>query len=468
MALVSLLLAALAAGLAAGGTAEEAGGAAAADDAALLAAVVADRKAPPTQRLFALEQLAALDGWIDPDSLTSIKSRARGPWEADYVRCLGRTGLEGLRPLERYLRKRNDGFTRAEAAYALGRCDLVSLHTQRLLREGLSLPDAARLAGRIAAAAGEPLGARFGDHFARELLHDPDASEMMKVAAFCALEDRGSPFARIEALRRLPTGEGAVLIKSIHVLRDDPHVEDAPFLVDLIQRVQGRPMNEAVRLLQQLTNYQVGRDPKAWRYWMLKHRAEGTPFRRPTDEDEEEPTTISYMGIPILGEKIIFVLDSSGSMDDRLPERSRTKGAEAVEELVRLLPRLPLESVFNLVFFHSGVVLFESRMVPRNAQNLEAAVDWLRANRFEGATNLYGGLKAALDRAEVEEIIVLSDGEPTAGELTDPDRIRARVACWNRFRLVRINTISFGAPPAARNFLYHLARENDGICRVIN
>jgi len=46
--------------------------------------------------------------------------------------------------------------------------------------------------------------------------------------------------------------------------------------------------------------------------------------------------------------------------------------------------------------------------------------------------------------------------------------ILARIARWNRWRGARVSTISFGAPPNARAFLYRLAMENRGSCRIIN
>ena len=135
---------------------------------------------------------------------------------------------------------------------------------------------------------------------------------------------------------------------------------------------------------------------------------------------------------------------------------------------MNLLPRLPITAWFDIVFFESTVASFANELVEKNEKNVERTIAWLRRNRFEGATNLFGALETAIERDEVEELIVLSDGAPTAGEITDTDRILARVARWNRFRMVRINTISLGADSVARDFLYQLAKQNDGICRIID
>jgi len=44
----------------------------------------------------------------------------------------------------------------------------------------------------------------------------------------------------------------------------------------------------------------------------------------------------------------------------------------------------------------------------------------------------------------VDTIFVMSDGEPSMGEVTDPGMIREHVAAWNQNRGIVINTIAVG------------------------
>ena len=53
-------------------------------------------------------------------------------------------------------------------------------------------------------------------------------------------------------------------------------------------------------------------------------------------------------------------------------------------------------------------------------------------------------MKAAFDDPDVDTIYVLSDGEPTAGGVTDPHGIREDVQFWNKHRGVEIHTIAVG------------------------
>lgn len=393
-----------------------------------------DRRAEPEQRREALEDLIELGRPLDLAEVRRLRPLVGADWLAEYARALALCGEPALADLGE-LFERHDPRLQAEAGYALAVLD----------------------------AAG-------GEAFARARLADRSQPDAVRVAALRALDARRSVFARVEALRRLEQEDGAVLLECLAVLRRHPEPQDLPYLIDLLHRRQGRAANEAVALLRQLTGYRFGRDPDAWRRALLRHRAEGTPFRAPTaalPASGEE--TVSYLGLPILGERVVFVLDASGSMDDALPEQPRlSKGARAVEELIRLLPRLPAGASFGLVFFADEASSYGDRLREADEDAVWLASSWLRGRTFFGGTNLWGGLQRAFERDEADEIVLLSDGEPTVGELTDPRRILLRARAWNRWRNLRISAISFGAPHAARDFLCRLARENDGGCLVID
>jgi len=401
--------------------------------AATLLERISERRRPREERMAYLEELAQRGQPLELKQVQRIRSVVRGEYLIDYTRCLSFCGAEALEEL-RKLRKRSDPVVKAEAVYAITQLDLAG-----------------------------------GEAFAKEVLADRRAPIEARVAALRGLDARRSVFARIEALRRLLSAKGALLAECLQVLRRHPQLDDAPYLVELLHHREGRAANEAVRLLQQLTGYKMGRDPRAWRFWMLKHRAEGTSFRAlATEAGEDDTETITYLGIPILGDKVVFVLDSSGSMETPLPEHTAlTRGARAVQELVALLPRLPEGASFDVVFFDSSVTSFARKLVEREAETLDQVIGWLKRHVFAGGTNLHDGLREAFAHEGVEELFLLSDGEPTVGELVDPRRIEARVRRWNRWRNVRVNTISFGAPPEARNFLYRLAQDHDGVCKVI-
>jgi hypothetical protein len=73
----------------------------------------------------------------------------------------------------------------------------------------------------------------------------------------------------------------------------------------------------------------------------------------------------------------------------------------------------------------------------------------------------------AFSQAGVEEVVLLTDGAPSMGELVEPIRILARVARYNRWLGVRISAVSLRAPGRAQAFLRRLAAENQGVCRIL-
>jgi hypothetical protein len=398
-----------------------------------LEARLLDRSTSAEERVRVLEELAMRDGAVSFAACEAAKSVARGPWTIDYVRLLGRAGEEALPELRKYARSRTD-LIRAEAVY------------------GLVCTDAAE-----------------GEGFARKTVHSRSEPVEARIAALRGLADRGSILARVEALRQLQSEQASLQLEAIEILARAPSESDVRYLIDVVSSAEGRVQSDAVALLQRITGYRIGADARSWRYFFLKHDTEGTPFKRDAGPVEASHQTLSYMGIPIQGERIVFVLDASGSMNAPLAERTReSRGSRAVNELSELLPRLPMRAEFDIVFFESSISGFGGgRMVSRADKRIEAADSWLNSRQFDGGTNLFGGLEEAFTRKDVEEIILLTDGMPSAGEVQDPHRILAWVQRWNRWRKVRISTIGLAAPRQADSFLSKLAAQNRGVYRAI-
>ena len=61
----------------------------------------------------------------------------------------------------------------------------------------------------------------------------------------------------------------------------------------------------------------------------------------------------------------------------------------------------------------------------------------------------------------IDELFLLSDGEPTEGQVKDPEDLLRLVAEANKYLRVRINTVFSGRGKGA-DFLRKLAEQNDG------
>ena len=393
-----------------------------------------DRKLASSARIDALSILSFSGRAISLDSLKAVRRLSRNEnRELDYVHMLGLIGGQGVEKDLRQFLKSNNAELRAEAVFFLSR-DFPA-----------------------------------GEAMAREYLADTEQPDSVRVAALRALVERGSIFAHVEALRRLTTASGSLLLECLAEIRRRPNLEDVPFLIDLLPENDGRARNEAVNLLREITGYAIGPNYKSWRWFYLKHRAEGTPFRAPESQAASGTSaTTAYLGVRILGDRVAFVVDSSGSMDQSLQySRQLSRGQSAVKELVALLPQLPPSTRFTVIFFSSVIqMLSGQKLVPKSDAQLAKTYSWLKSNLFQGETDLHGGLKAAFLCDDVDEIVLLSDGEPSGRTILNTELIRAHVASWNRWRNIRVSCISFGAPVVARRFLARLAQEHGGAMRV--
>lgn len=402
---------------------------------ALLAQFLSDRSLSLSARMLVLEVLAGGSAPLPFNAIRSIKSRTKTvEARVDYVSCLARTGPKGIAELEKLLKSREEA-VRAEAVYS------IATHG----------------------------GAR-GIETAAEVLVNRREPTMARVAALRGLRHSGADTAHVEALRRLAGDEPQVMFEALDALDDQPQEGDATYLIDVIASHPGPLAERAAEMLRERTGYKVGTDVRAWRYWLLHHRTQETPFKyigKVTPSSKGD--TLTYMGIPVTGEAVVFLTDASGSMNQQLGSEAKyTRGQRAVKELRHLLPRLREGSSFELIFFAGWANQLNKGMNPKNKTNLARAEEWLSRQAFGGGTNLYQGLHEMMQLEGVTEVFVLTDGDPSVGDIIDMGRIRHKVARWNRWRGVRISTIGIGCTAQGKSFLWKLAKENRGHCVIID
>ena len=135
-------------------------------------------------------------------------------------------------------------------------------------------------------------------------------------------------------------------------------------------------------------------------------------------------------------------------------------GDEAAKELEKALRGLSPGTLFNLVFFDSGVDPWRDELIEHEERSLAAAVEFANAQRAAGGTNIYDALILAFEDERVDTLYLMSDGDPTSGQITDPERILERIRQLNRTRKLEINAISIGKASA---FLRRLAEQNGGV-----
>ena len=159
--------------------------------------------------------------------------------------------------------------------------------------------------------------------------------------------------------------------------------------------------------------------------------------------------TVTYWGIPVREDGVLFCVDVSASMNfyDRLRDARR--------ELLATAARLPRGVRFGVACFNDSVTCWQTRLVragPLAKHLLAAHLETLEAKRY---TDLLGTLERVFGLAghgrlavpEPEPIaacFLLTDGLPSKQFVHDPDTIRRVVAAWNPGGRMVIHAVGLG------------------------
>lgn len=310
-----------------------------------------------------------------------------------------------------------------------------------------------------------------------------DAAEDLRVrtvalAARVTRADAGAFDDCVAALEGPPTPLSAAAVDGLRRLHRRESIE--PLIAYLGREDIGRLRADARRALVSLTGERHGPYKQPWADWwkdaQAKFQLPATPFDATAESSHDKGVT--FYGITTFSDKILFVLDVSGSMADTAHEDATgARGEErkidvARRELASALAMLDEKKTFNMVFFGHRVVRWQGGMIPADKAALE------RAKRFEnevdpsGGTNIHDALETAFAMAgfaadgknylsAIDTVYFMTDGTPTAGKLVKPDEILAAVRAWNRAARITIHVIGVGDACDVK-FLQALASQNDG------
>jgi HEAT repeat protein len=261
--------------------------------------------------------------------------------------------------------------------------------------------------------------------------------------------------AAVEALRRLRAKGGV-----------------AP-LVNRLTREESERVGAAIgRALFELTGANLYSDAALWTRWWKEN---GASFAVPAEVPKLPDgvggnSTGAFFGIPLETDRVIFVLDRSGSMDapdvaaGAAPAKdgavpARTRFQRAIAETLGAAGRLGPSTRVNVILFESSVVRWQKSLAPLDPAARTDLDRFLLKQEPGGQTNLYDALEAALDDRGVDTLVVLTDGQPNLGKYTYPDDILAAVRRRNETRRIAIHCVSLGTDS---DLLRRLAAENSG------
>lgn len=155
--------------------------------------------------------------------------------------------------------------------------------------------------------------------------------------------------------------------------------------------------------------------------------------------------TISYHDIPVVSSRIAFLVDRSGSMSAPIgTDKKYTRLDAAKEQLVRVVEALPATTMFNVVVYETGVQPIWDELRKCSEENRKEALDRARQIALGGGTNIFDALERALADPKVDTVYLLTDGQPSAGRIVDPEQILDEMQRLNRTRQVVVHCIGLG------------------------
>jgi HEAT repeat protein len=326
------------------------------------------------------------------------------------------------------------------------------------------------LAARVAAA---HAGETDAEAPLRRLLEE-DEDPRVRMAALLALSGRddASPSS---VVGRLGDPDWAVRVAAAKAIGRRKFRSAVPALVRALAKERPRVVEACLEALRAVSGEDLGDDPEAWGRWWRKEGRPGAPARDPRRD-------LTFYGVPLRSDRVVFVLDVSGSMRD--PSAVGPAGGPpaaridlAKRELRHALRSMPATTRFAMIAFGSSVMRWRPEPVEASPAVVEEAVAWVDGLSTRGYTCLAGALRSAfrtarmapLEAAEspIDTVFVLSDGRPTllaerSPRSHDPEDLLALVRAWNADGRIQIHAVDVGKGDGTP-FLKRLAGENGGL-----
>lgn len=264
-----------------------------------------------------------------------------------------------------------------------------------------------------------------------------------------------------------------------------------PELIEAAGRESGELQLTALSYLRQITKAKAGDSSAAWKGWWEQHAASirdgtyGPPEPLPTPPPGTR-TFARFFRIPIESTNVVFAIDFSASMRDKLRLENARANAILAEhglpetclgyakaELIGAIRELPEGALFNVVAYSDTARFLFERPAAANANSRARAIRWITEARTGAMTNIWGALNASfgdyLDSSGgasrfptlPDTIVFLTDGNATRGRFRDADSLRKLVRLWNQPLDIVVHCVGIG-DDQDRELLEGLAGETGG------
>ena len=247
------------------------------------------------------------------------------------------------------------------------------------------------------------------------------------------------------------------------------------FLIDQLAHLQGQLQYDVIRYLSHVSLQRFHLNVEHWQTWWddNSYDFEFTETDEPFALDASEPADFTwpgevaeFYGLKIYAKRLVFVIDRSSSMNQMIG--NETRFAQAQRELTGAIQGLPEDTRFNIVIFDGKVASWQRRLVTASPDVKEKAVKFVAYMKTGKGTASYDALDMGFRvDGNTEALFFLTDGQPSAGRITDPPTIVAVITKENFFRRIVIYSIGVN-PGGGEAFLRDLAKRNRGTYKGVN
>jgi len=220
-----------------------------------------------------------------------------------------------------------------------------------------------------------------------------------------------------------------------------------------------------VELLRGLSGQGHRLDVRPWRDW-----AQGLPdgaidAPKAAGARAAEPSSSAFAGMPILSERVTFLIDLSGSMWEKRAD-GKTRKQVVDGELARALQSLTPGVRFNVIVYTARPVAWKERLASATPKAVQEALTFFEGRKDSGVGDFWEALELAWQDPDVDTVIVLSDGAPSGGERWNLELMKDLFAERNRFRQVALDAALAGASKRLREHWVEMCASSGG--RVVD
>ena len=238
----------------------------------------------------------------------------------------------------------------------------------------------------------------------------------------------------------------------------------------MIAALEGEPVLRSrwrlVALLRELSGMKYGLDPRPWQQWLAGLAEDWTPADKHVPEDLGGDKTVSFVGVPVLSERLAFLIDFSGSMYQEQDGKTRKQRVDV--ELRRALEGLGESVCFNLHPFHSVPLRWQKKLTPAKERNVRKALDYFEGLNEQGRGDFWAAAMEAFEDPQVDTLMVLTDGAPTGGRRWNLELMRELFQHENRFRGVALDALLFDASKGLTFHWTDLCARTGGRCQNVD